>query len=653
NTTKPYFKLWFSQDSVRKQFDTPQFRALNGKSSIGDIIRGCSAPAAGGGKRWKGGAYMEGHLSPHPLPTEGEQTDDEQEMDQMIDPFDPNQMFDPDQINVEPPPTDQYNTIQTWAVLWIEDEEGEGEEPTHMGPDNQIVFLDSEKFWKDKGPTSIQYTPPEYAGTNIFLINKSSEFNPPVLVNTASSSIPLSIVSTPIYYYFNGDENPVFMDKDTMDKFLNSEILNFLKGITGGDSILQHFVFNNQYTEISAYETTLGDLVNSYMKNTSDIKLANILLGSIQEIAYEQATETAKTLWKGSRPWEWNDGEGEGESEGEGEGERAKFEKAKETEIHNMFSRQLPNFEPTEFFDTTTEYSLERTVQNGIHLYLNQTSSAGPTSSSGDGLSAGPTSLGNTGSAAEEDEDSPSEEEAGKYKQDIYDQEYSTLTRLFGLSKEEADAAAQKTADEAFRAYLLGWLYRRERADGVKYIYESLRTRAIQSNAPTSSIGGSNKEGENIKISNEEAYALYLIYSGSDNSNVMPGIPLVNSPKEYQDNNNLFFKYMSKIINNTSISDSYHIATLINLKEEVKADDKSKIELAGETKKKINLEPLIVDSRLPQEAPAAAAAAGGKKRKKRKTKKRRKKNKKTISNSKYLNKKTKQKKRRKKKSLKN
>ena len=135
----------------------------------------------------------------------------------------------------------------------------------------------------------------------------------------------------------------------------------------------------------------------------------------------------------------------------------------------------------------------------------------------------------------------------------------------------------------------------------------------------------------------------------------MPGIPLVNSPKEYQDNNNSFFKYMSKIINNTSISDSYHIATLINLKEEVKADDKSKIELAGETKKKINLESLKVDSRLPQEAPAAAAAAaaGGKKRKKRKNKKRRKKNKKTISNSKYLSKKTKRKKRRKKKSLKN
>ena len=398
------------------------------------------------------------------------------------------------------------------------------------------------------------------------------------------------------------------------------------------------------------------------MKNPSDINLANILLSNIQEIAYEQATENAKKLWEGSRPWEWNDGEGE----------RAEFEKAKEREIHNMFSGQLPNFEPTEFFDTTTEYSLERTVQHGIHLYLNQTSLAEPTSSSGDGLSARPPSLGNTGpgaeededSPSEEDEDSPSEEEAGEYRQHIYYQEYSTLTRLLGVSEEEAAAEAQITAQEAFRAYLLGCLYRREREGGDKYIYESLRTGAIQSNAPTSSIGGSNKEGENIKISNEEAYALYLIYSGSDNSNVMPGIPLVNSPKEYQDNNNLFFKYMSKIINNTSISDSYHIATLINLKEEVKADDKSKIELAGETKKKINLESLIVDSRLPQEAPAAAAAAaaGGKKRKKRKTKKRRKKrktkkrrkkNKKTISNSKYLSKKTKQKKRRKKKSLKN
>merc|ERR1711966_628020 len=155
-------------------------------------------------------------------------------------------------------------------------------------------------------------------------------------------------------------------------------------------------------------------------------------------------------------------------------------------------------------------------------------------------------------------------------------------------------------------------------------VYENMPTDEERGGGPK--IGGSSKE---------EAYALYLIYSGSENSNVMPGIPLVNSPEEYQENNELFFKYMSEIINNTSISDSDHITPLINLKEEVKADDKSKIELAGEVKKndetiettknqeKINLDSLI-DSRMPLEASAAAAAAaGGKKRKKRKTKKKR------------------------------
>ena len=440
-----------------------------------------------------------------------------------------------------------------------------------------------------------------------------------------------------------------------MDKILNDEIIKFLE-----NEYTQQFISQNIEVEIPSYNTNLGDLARAYYQNPSDLNIANILLYNIQETAYKIATELAKGIWEGSRSWEWTDkmanppqeDEDREDFENRKEQERIIFEETKETEIANAInSLGLPNFEPTDFFDTTTEYSLERTVINGINLYLDQ---ATLPQSIGDGLSAEPQPVGNYGLGAEEPEekqDLPSEEEAMEamqYANYIYKEVYNTQLAL-GFEHDHANEEADRAKNTAYSEYLLGRILSVNYDDEGNPIYNYERR------------GGSNKERENKQISKEEAYALYLIYSGSDNSNVMSGIPLVNSPEEYHKNNELFFKYMSEIITNTSVSDSDHINPLFNFKKEVKAEKESKNELAGEINKsgepvqtiknmeKTNLDTLIT---LPQSTSVetAAEAAGGKKRK---TKKRKKKKKKTISKRKHVNKKTKHKKRKKKKSIKN
>jgi hypothetical protein len=633
NTTKPYFKLWLEDDATKnqKRFDTSQFRALTGKSSIGEIIRACSPAAAGGGKAMKGGAF-----------TEGEQS--EGKIDVILS-----------QINMDPPDERDYNKIITWAVLWIEDEVEIDKNEESVEVNNQIVYIDNDQYWQDKGLPSIQYQTADYQGINIFLTDKSSESNQLGLISSAG--VPLSIVSSPISYYFY-NQNPKFVNTDTMDKILNDEIIKFLK-----NEHTQQFISQNIEVEIPSYNTNLGDLATTYYQNPSDLNNANILLYSIQETAYKIATEHAKGIWEGSQPWEWRDemantpeaDEDYEDFENRKEEELMDHEKAKEIEISNAInSLGLPNFEPTEFFDTTTEYSLERTVINGINLYLDQ---ATLPQSIGDGLSAEPQAVANYGLGAEEPEekeDLPAEEEAMEYANKIYNEVYNTLHLALVFEHDHANEEADRAKNTAYTEYLLGRLLSVNYDDEGNPIYNYKQR------------GGSNKEGDNKKISNEEAYALYLIYSGSDNSNVMSGIPLVNSPEEYHKNNELFFKYMSEIITNTSVSDSDHINPLFNFKKEVKAEKESKNELAGEINtssepvetnkniEKTNLDTLISLPQSPSvETPGEAA--GGKKRKikKRTTKKRRKKKKKTISKRKHVNKKTKHKKRKKKKSIKN
>ena len=628
NTTKPYFGLWLSDDSVRKQknHQTTEFRILSAKSSIGEIVRACSPAAAGGGKFWHGGAAAD------------EQKDDELEHDEEEEMPVDRELWgdfaawqDSELVNGDPPSEDQYDNIITWAVLWIEDIEQIVKYEENVNIDNQIVYIDSDKYWEDKGFLSIQYPTADYEGIDKILISNKTE-----LSNKGKRLIPPSIVSAPVYYYFNNEENPQILNKDEMNTFLNKEIIGFLN-----NTQTQDFVLENEDVAItiplqdpsSTLQTpplpvTLGKLAETYFAYRDDLDKANILLYNIQEIAYGQALDGAKVLWEtSSEVWEWNDdmaGPNEDEEDDEQfeyrkEEERKRHEETKEREINNMFdSLKLPNFEPKEFFDTTTEYSLESILDNGIILYLK------PQQYTGDGLSAEPPPLLtlNEGEAQETDEEAEeAEEEAQEYAEAIKIQVYSTLTTLVHppYSDKKAKEEAQRAAEEAYSAYLSGMLISvNYEGDIPSYVYENMPTDRERGGG--SKIGGPNKEAINTKISKEEAYALYLIYSGSDNSNVMPGIPLVNSPEEYQENNELFFKYMTEIINNTSISDSDHITPLINLKEEVKANDKSKIELAGEIEKndetietkknleKINLDSLI-DSRLPQEAPAAAAAA--------------------------------------------
>ena len=687
NTTKPYFGLWLKDDSVRnqKQHQGTAFRMLSAKSSIGDIVRACSPQAVGGGKIWHGGAAAAPVRRAWRTAAADEQKDDELEDDELAEMPVNSELLgefvnidawqDSELVTKDPPSEGEYDNIITWAVLWIEDIEQIDEHDEHdenVNIDNLKVYIDSDKYWEDKGEgvLSIQYSTADYEGIETILISNKLE-----LSNTGNSLIPPSIVSAPVYYYFNSEENPQILNKDGMNTFFNTEIIDFLN-----NTQTQEFVLENKDTPItiphqnpsSTLQTpplpdTLGKLADSYIADRDDLDKANILLYNIQEIAYGQALNGAKKLWEdSSKEWEWNDDmagpikdeEGDEQFEYRKEEERKRHEETKEIEILSLFnSLKLPNFEPKEFFDTTTEYSLESILDNGITLYLK------PQQYTGDELSAEhpPLLTLNEGEAEEAEE---AEEEAEKYAEFIKTQVYSTLTTLAQISGLDAKEEAKRAAKEAYRAYRSGRrISVNYEGDIPEYVYENMPTDEERGGGPK--IGGSNKEVINTKISKEEAYALYLIYSGSENSNVMPGIPLVNSPEEYQENNELFFKYMSEIINNTSISDSDHITPLINLKEEVKADDKSKIELAGEVKKndetiettknqeKINLDSLI-DSRMPLEASAAAAAAaGGKKRKKRKTKKKRKRNKKTISNSKYSSKKTKRKKRRKKKSLKN
>jgi len=617
NTTKPYFKLWLEDDATKnqKRFDTSQFRALTGKSSIGEIIRACSPPAAGGGKAMKGGAF-----------TEGEQR--EGQIDKILS-----------QMNLDPPDETEYNKIITWAVLWIEDEVEIDNNEDSIERNNQIVYIDNDQYWQDKGLLSIQYQSPDYQGINIILTDKSSESNQLGLVSSAG--VPLSIVSSPISYYFD-NQNPQIVDKDTMDKILNDQIVIFL-----GSDQTHGFIENNVDQTINIADptlihlTSLGQLADAYYQNPLDTNLANILLYNIQEIANTEVRDVAKITFAES----WDD-----------------FLPARqESEINNIFfdmvkSSQIPNFEPTEFFDTTTEYSLERTVINGINLYLDQ---ATLSQSIGDGLSAEPQPVANYDLGAEEPEekqDLPSEEEAMEameYANYIYNEVYNTLLAL-GFERDHTNEEANHAKNTAYSEYLLGRVLSVEYDEEGNPIYNYEQR------------GGSNKERQNKQISKEEAYTLYLIYSGSDNSNVMPGIPLVNSPEEYHKNNELFFKYMSEIITNTSVSDSDHINPLFNFKKEVTTEEEPKNELAGkiitsgepvQTNKNIektNLDSLIS---LPQSTSieTAAEAAGGKKRKikKRTTKKRRKKKKKTISKRKHVNKKTKHKKRKKKKSIKN
>ena len=649
NTNKPYFDQWINSlpDSSIKS-------KISGRSSIGQIVKQFPAAAAGGRKVWKGGAAHQPAV---------ERNDWELIEDDMGIQITDKQQYD-----------DFEAQIFTWAVLWIEevnllnpnpDEEPQEEEPQLKDYEkegslllkNQLIYIENNQYWRNKelpsgyktedNPLYITYNTEDYpAESNLILTNnKRSKLG-------SSDDEPLSIVSSPISYYLY-DGNPIFVDKDKMENILNKNILDFLN-----DARIQKIVFNYP-------NTILKQLFYSYKKD-SNLDNANKLLYSIQKITYILATEHAKNAWPYlTIPWEFDDEMVQAAANKEAkwgiddpdmikERLEIEYEETKKFEIQKAFtSLRLPIFEPTEFFDTTTEYSLERIVANGINLYNQQTTSLQQTGAPDYGLGAAEP-------MDEEERAVPTAAEAMEHSTSAYNVVKKNLILLFLYDEESAEQVAQRVKQEVFEEFMIGKILSVDFDEHGNVIL----AHTDNYGGGGSINGGSNKEAINTKISNEEAYALYLIYSGSDNSNVMPGIPLVNSPEEYQKNNELFYKYMSEIITNTSVSDSDHIKPLIKFKKDVKSEEESKNELAGEIKKnnetietKKNLEKIdldsLIDSRMPQEAPAAAAAAGGKKRKKRKTKKRRKKNKKTISNNKYLSKKTKRKKRRRKKSISN
>ena len=644
NTNKPYFHKWINSLS-----DSSIKSKISGRSSIGQIVKQFPAAAAGGRKVWKGGAAQQ-LADEHNIYSNDRELIEDDTGVQITD----KQQYDEFEAQIFP-----------WAVLWIEEvnllipnseEEPQEEEPQLKDYEkeeplllnNQLIYIENNQYWRNTGdsPLYITYNTEDYpAGSNLILTNnKRSKLG-------SSGDEPLSIVSSPISYYLY-DGNPIFVNKDKIEEILDEKIFNFLN-----DEQINIFVSTHPDAILPPLTIPLHQLFNSY-KEDSNLDNANKLLYSIQELTYRFATKHAKDFWQYALPWELSDEMAQAAADEEAsrgfddpdiikERLEMNHEETKKFEIQKAFtSLKLPNFEPPEFFNTTTEYCLEKILLTGINSYNKQS----------DGLAAAE----EEDALSEEERAVPTAEEANDYSTGAYNFVKKNLMFL-NYDDASAEEEAQRVRKEVYDAFMLGKILSVDFDDeGNTVIKHKENYRG-----GGSIIGGSNKEAINTKISREEAYALYLIYSGADNSNVMPGIPVVDSPEEFKKNNELFYKYMREIINNTSISDSNHIKPLININFENKITEQKEVideELAGKvgedeqliekTKgEDINIDEIIS---LPNSMnkKRAAAAAGGRKRK-RKTKKRIKKKKKSISNNKYLTKKTRRKKRRKKRSLKN